>query len=281
MISNVYQSENFGRLVNYLTSKQGASRIGGNMVLYEAEGLIREFRFIHSLKPRAPKPVIHVCFSLPDGDALDSDQWETIADRYMKEMKLDYNQYITVRHTDAAHDHIHILASRIRLDGKLSSLWQSKAKSQQFVRQIEKEFDLQRIPSSWEAPKRREKLHSPERKDYICSALDSALSVSSSLEDLRKHLRPYQVSMRETKKTDVTLGLSYGYSGIYITGKSLDRPYSLVEDKLSENREASHNFNPSSQAKTVKVQNLSTNLSTELETALTNIKVQKKRTPSR
>jgi Relaxase/Mobilisation nuclease domain len=236
MIGNCYQGSDFSPITTYLLSKPGASRIGGNMIFFEPNLLIKEFNFVRSVKPYASKPVIHVAFSLPAEESLLPKQWQTIADRYMKEMKLDNNQYITVRHTDTPHDHIHLLASRIRLDRKLSSVWQNKRDTQNFVRQIEKEFNLQQIPSSWETPERPEKANSAARRDFITSSLDAALNLATDLDQLREHLRLYEISMRETKKAGVTVGITYRFSGTYFTASSIDRPYSAILEKFDRNQ---------------------------------------------
>jgi hypothetical protein len=239
MIGNCYQATDFSPITTYLLSKPGASRIGGNMISLEPDHVIQEFNFIRSVKPNAPKPVIHVSFSLPVGETLLPKQWQSVADRYMKELNLDNNQYIAVRHTDTPHDHIHVLASRIRLDKKLSSLWQNMRNTEKFIRQIEKDFNLQQIPSSWETPDRPENANSAARREYITSALDTALTLATDLDQLREHLRFHQIGIRETKKAGVTVGITYRFSGIYINGKELDRPYSAITEKLNQNRDDS------------------------------------------
>lgn len=243
MIGNCYQGSDFSPITTYLLSKPGASRIGGNMIFLEPDRLIQEFNFIRSLKPNAQKAALHVSFSLPVGESLQPKQWQSVADRYMKEINLDNNQYIVVRHSDTPHDHIHVLASRIRLDRKLSSLWQNKPNTEKFIRQIEKDFNLQQIPSSWETPKRPENANSAARRDYVSSALDSALNLVTDLDQLREHLRLHQIGIRETKKAGVTMGITYRFSGIYINGKDLNRPYSVIVEKLNQNRDDSLSLN--------------------------------------
>jgi Relaxase/Mobilisation nuclease domain len=236
MIGNVYQGNSFSTTTTYLLSKPGASLIGGNMLCRDIGTIIKEFDFIERLYQTPKNPVIHVSLSLPVGEILLPKQWQSVTDRYIAEMKLDNNQYITVRHTDRPHDHVHILASRINRDRKLTSLWQSKRNTEKFIRQVEKEFNLQSIPSSWETPARPENANACLRLEYIASSLDTALELVTNIDQLRENLRLQQISIRVTKKAGVSVGITYRFSDTYVTGSSIDRPYSAILEKFDRNQ---------------------------------------------
>ena len=80
--------------------------------------LAAEFGAIRDLRPGLTKAVLHVSLSAAPGEQLSDDQWRAIGQRYRAGMDLDHNQYVLTRHTDTAHDHIHIVANRIGYDGQ-------------------------------------------------------------------------------------------------------------------------------------------------------------------
>ena len=91
--------------------------IGGNMLSGSALELISEFNGTKQLRPDVQKPVWHNSLRLPPNESLSNDQWVTIADDYMKRMGFsDTHLRCYVLHNDDG-QHIHIIASRIDLNG--------------------------------------------------------------------------------------------------------------------------------------------------------------------
>src|SRR4028118_264598 len=72
----------------------------------------------------------------------------------MKAMEFDNNQYVVVKHNDTDHDHIHIVASRIRLDESVVDDSWDYYKSQETIRQLERNYNLETVAPSWETDKR-------------------------------------------------------------------------------------------------------------------------------
>jgi len=84
---------------------------------------------------------------------LDSDEYVELAHRWLKGMEflgeeLSCSQYLIARHHDTLHEHIHIIASRIRMDGSVVSDSWDYRRSEVIVRQLEKEFNLEATPCS-------------------------------------------------------------------------------------------------------------------------------------
>ena len=62
------------------------------------------------------------------------------------------NQYIAVKHTDQEnHEHIHLVTSRVKMDGSVVSDSWDWIRSQDVIRKLEKDFELESVPSSWES----------------------------------------------------------------------------------------------------------------------------------
>ena len=122
MKAKVERGGGFRGALDYALGKGGGNAceiIGGTMTGQTARDLSTEFGLSRAARPGVAKPVWHTSLSLPPGDHLDSDKWAEVADDFMQGMGLAAHQYVVIRHHDTDLDHIHIVASRIALDGDL------------------------------------------------------------------------------------------------------------------------------------------------------------------
>lgn len=65
-------------------------------------------------------------------------------------MGLDFNQYVLTRLSDTEHEHEHLLSNRIRFDGSVTSDSPDYRRHEALMRTIERDFNLQRVVSSFE-----------------------------------------------------------------------------------------------------------------------------------
>ncbi|MHC5739721.1 relaxase/mobilization nuclease domain-containing protein [Nostoc sp.] len=151
MIGKQTKGRGFRKLLDYLESREDAKLIGGNMSGRNARELAREFRLSRQLNSDADRVVYHVSLSAAKDDKLDDEKWNEIGSRYMKEMGFDANQFVIFRHHNTDDDHIHIAASRIRMDTGLvvHDSW-DYVRSEKVLRQIEQDYDLVQVQGSRE-----------------------------------------------------------------------------------------------------------------------------------
>lgn len=121
MKGKISRGKGFAGAVGYVLEKEGAELIGGTMSGTDKQTLVREFSVTKALRPGAKSPVWHCSLSAAPGEHYSSQKWNDLAHDFMQRMGYDpaNNQYIIGRHSDTDKDHIHIVASRIGLDGKL------------------------------------------------------------------------------------------------------------------------------------------------------------------
>ena len=167
----------------YVLQKAGAALIGGNMDGETVEALTREFRLSYSLQPDIERPVYHFPLSYSRADQatqdLSDERLAAIATRHFAglivsfrcydllkaehfaafnqqidafiEAELGEYQFLVAIHRDKDHVHTHTIASRINLrTGKCIETWQDQLRSQKVLRELEKMYGLERVPSSWE-----------------------------------------------------------------------------------------------------------------------------------
>lgn len=197
MIGKQVKGKSFGNVLNYLLSKEDAILIHRNMISETPKSLKSEFKMSQSLKPNVKKCVYHASLSLPENEHLSDQQWSQIGERYLKEMGFGKSQFVIIRHTDTAHEHIHIVASRIGLDGKVVSDSYDYKRSEKVIRNLESDFGLTPVRSSRDtlrkAPKTRElrkaiEKHEPsvrmKLQEYVDFNLKSSLSASEFVNKL-------------------------------------------------------------------------------------------------
>ena len=248
MIGNQTKGRGFRGLLNYLESQKDAKLIGGNMGGNNARTLAREFKISRQLNPEADRVVYHASLSLPDNERLDEPTWNELANRYLEEMGFDSNQYVVYRHSNTEHDHIHICASRIRLDnGKIvHDSWDYK-RSETIIRQLERDYGLQQTQSSHEKlsrnpsigqQKRLEREHSEytngerltpqERpiKQQLQELIDRATQDKPTMPLLVERLQLQGVEVRHgLTRNGKSKGISYSWNDQKFSGTSLGPAY--------------------------------------------------------
>lgn len=134
--------------------------IGGNMSGDTRAELAQEFKAISRQRPDIEKPVHHASLSAGETDKITVEQWNEIAEKYVQQMGFGDAPYVVIQHRDGKTDHIHILTSRVNLEGKVISDWKCKERAEKVLRGVEREYGLEQVKLSREveraAPKRGE-----------------------------------------------------------------------------------------------------------------------------
>lgn len=148
MIAKQTIGKAFRGCLNYLFGKEGMERIGSNMLGQTPCELTAEFLDSCRLNPKVSRAVYHVSLSLQPGETLSPKQWHRLALDYLQGMGFTDNPYVVVAHHDTAHEHIHLVASRIRNDGTtVSDSWNYR-RSEKLIRQLERQYQLKPVPQS-------------------------------------------------------------------------------------------------------------------------------------
>lgn len=202
-----------------------------------------EFMRTQKLRPDVQKPVWHNSLRLPIGDSLTDEQWKLVADDYMKRMGFS-DTYLRcyVLHDDEAGQHIHIIASRIRIpDGQLYLGRNENLISTRIIQELERDHQLARTkgssPSS--TPKVRKTGRNEEMmeartgnkapKKIIQEAIEAVLSfygtitIDDFIYELGKQNITASASIASTGKMN---GFAFEYAGIAFKASQLGKAYS-------------------------------------------------------
>lgn len=255
----IRRGKNFAGVVQYAL-KPGAHHksdpfvIGGNMLSDSAVELIAEFDSTKHLRLDVAKPVWHNSLRLPDGETLTNEQWSIIADDYMKRMGFsDTHLRCYVLHDDDG-QHIHIIASRIDLNGgKLYLGRNENLISTQIISKLEVAHGLTvtktASPPSQAQPKRKrvsrnEKMLSERTgvlspREALQQILDKSLSDKPDLLTFVKRLEDSEVGWTaNVASTGKMNGFSFSYRDIAFKASQLGKGCSWA------NLQKQLNYNP-------------------------------------
>jgi len=240
MKGKISRGKGFAGAVGYVLEKEGAELLGGTMSGTDKQTMVREFAVTKALRPEAKNPVWHCSLSAAPGETKSSEKWQEISADFMQRMghNLDTTQYILVRHTDTDHDHVHIVASRIGLDGKL---WAGRHDVKQMIKhtqELEKEHGLRLTPgldydeqhkaglSRGEIEKSIKTGEAPA-KLVLQGAIDQALSDKPTTAAFIERLQAAGIQPRPNiASTGRMNGFSFELDGVAFKASSLGKAYS-------------------------------------------------------
>lgn len=243
MIGKQIKGTDFYGCLDYVLGKEGAELIGGNMVGETPAELSQEFQLSvqRHERTRTKKPtrkvVYHVTLSVPAEETLNNESWCAIAENYLQGMGFDDNQYILARHTDTEHNHVHIVASRLRLSGSTVSEWQDYKRSEELIRELEKKYELTPASSSFEKEHRspttgERRLFSRTGETSVRKKLqdtiDQLTEDSPTMPDLVQQLKDQGIDVRVSPTPTGEMGISYQLNGVAFSGTHLGKAYTFT-----------------------------------------------------
>jgi hypothetical protein len=208
--------------------------------------MIREFDQVENLRrfaidsEKVIKPVFHAMLSLRPGESLTTSQWRTAVQTYMTDLGFDKtNQFVAVMHQDKDHQHVHIVANRIRLNDDFSMVKDSNERSisLESVSGIEDRFNLIKAPKpkeTWgvsishadlQASIRDGDLpHKHKMIAKIAAAIEATNAVDGDMFTFTRLLRRQKVYINLSLNDEgQPKGISFEFDGKHISGRQLKR----------------------------------------------------------
>ncbi|WP_084637945.1 relaxase/mobilization nuclease domain-containing protein [Paracoccus sp. J55] len=240
MKAKVERGGGFRGVLDYALGKEAGNAceiVGGNMSGLTPQELAAEFRLSREARPGVARPVWHTSLALPPGDSLTSDKWSEVAADFMDGMGLGDHQYVVIRHHDTDLDHVHIIASRIGLDG---TMWHGKWEARQAIQltqELEERHGLTRTkglndgPAPAKAPSRKEIEMSVRTGDapprlVLQQIVDAATAEAGSVFDFMDRIEAAgAVARPNVASTGKMNGFSFEFEGIPFKGSDLGKAY--------------------------------------------------------
>lgn len=280
MIGNSVKGRGFRGCLNYnLNPDKGAQLIGGNMTGNTARSLAQEFGEVRRLNQRVKTPCWHISLSAVPGEKLSDAQWSQVAERYLDNMEFDrkQHQYVVVRHNDTRHQHVHIVANRVAMDGSANYVKWHLKDTKKATRRLEQELSyLQptcldqnkaKLEQDYqqpavEPPQRRETIKGQYQRHRRETAQDKnpppiiqqrlqevagrVLPQSQNLDDFIARLSVEGIEAKIRIRRERQVGISYRLDGVALRGNTLGEDYSW--------KKLQHHFEQLQPAPPVKIQ---------------------------
>jgi relaxase-like protein len=227
----------FRGALNYLLdTKKEPEIVLANMAGENPRTLAREFGHVREMNERVSKPVFHASLSAGPADQLSDQQWREVVQSYVEKTSYADSPWVAIRHRDKEHDHVHIIASRIRFDGTRVADFQERKRGEAIVRDLERTHGLQQV-----APSREATRSTPDREELGAFERTGRVSVKARLQehiDLAARDRPTMgvfverleaqgVHIRaNVASTGRVSGISFELAGVAFKGSDLGRAYS-------------------------------------------------------
>ncbi len=238
MIGKIIKGKSFQGCLSYVMRKTGAAVIGMNMDGNDPYSLANEFSLSWQLRPKLIYKVCHVILSLSPEEHLNNASWQTAIAQYLKDMGFTNNQYVAVKHTDKEnHEHIHLVTSRVRMDGSVVSDSWDWTRSQDVIRKLEQNFGLAAVPSSWESDRQEQTKSQIDKeletgkvtvKRQLADKIDATLVNTTSLPDFIEQLNFEGIEVRvDRDRKGKPKGIAYKLDGVSMAGSSVGKAYSL------------------------------------------------------
>lgn len=240
MKAKVERGGGFRGALDYALGKQGGNAceiIGGTMTGQTPRDLSTEFGLSRAARPGVARPVWHTSLALPPGEHLDSDRWAEVADDFMRGMGLADHQYVVIRHHDTDLDHIHIVASRIALDGTLYHGAFDAKRAITLTQELEERHGLTRTKGLEDGPapqarptkgeiEQAERTGDAPPRLVLQEIVDAALAEPGSVFDFMDRIEAAgAVARPNVAKTGKMNGFSFEYGGIPFKGSDLGKAY--------------------------------------------------------
>ncbi|MFQ6593420.1 MULTISPECIES: relaxase/mobilization nuclease domain-containing protein [Pseudomonas] len=208
--------------------------------------MIKEFDQVETLRrfsidsDKPIKPVFHAMLSLSPGESLTTPQWRTAVQIYLSDLGFDETtQFVAVMHQDKEHQHVHIVANRIRLKDDFSMVKDSNERSisLESVSGIEDRFNLSKAPKpkdTWGVSITHAELQASIRDNdlplkhkmiaKIAGAIEATNAQDGDMFDFVMALRKQKVYINLTLNDDgQPKGISFEFDGKHISGRQLKR----------------------------------------------------------
>ena len=182
----------------------------------------------------------HISLNLPHGEHLDDKTFLEISKEYMDNMGYGEQPYVVVRHSDTKHEHVHIVTTNVKENGKVLGTFNSYRRNIATHQYLERKYGLSPSPSTkqerqlpiYRLPELQFGLEAEKGTKYylqdVLNGINQKYKVRS-FDELAKLVKPYHIEVKTTKNESGRIGVAYGlnnqkgYRTRFINGSEVHR----------------------------------------------------------
>ncbi len=228
------------------------------MIGRSTDELREEFASISRRNERVQKPVAHISLSPSPTEQVSDEVMMTLVAEYMDRLGFGECQWVVAKHSDTEtpdgdpRPHYHIIANRVKLsDNKVVSGWLDWNRTEKILRDLEKEFGMVEVASSWDVERSAPSTGQQRRKKREKAEYEAGLRSSPPDEPVKVQIQrgvdqaalnnltmpQLMVRLQEewgiTAKIGVTRtgkikGISYSKDEVHLSGTQLGKAYTFA-----------------------------------------------------
>ena len=245
MIGQIIYGETCKGTLNYVFGKEGMRILGyGNTFSQSISpkffGNVLQFQ---GQRNATKNRYAHISLNLPHGEHLDDNTFFKISKEYMDNMGYGEQPYVVVRHNDTKHEHVHIVTTNVKDDGKVLGIFNSYRRNIATHQYLEKKYGLSPSPSNkqerqlpiYRLPELQFGMDAEKGTKYylqdVLNGINQKYKVRS-FEELARLVKPYHIEIKQTKSESGRIGVAYGlnnqkgYRTRFINGSNVHRELS-------------------------------------------------------
>ena len=242
MIGQIIYGETCKGTLNYVLGKEGMQILGyGNTF---SQSISPKFfaNVLHFQGQRnaTKNRYAHISLNLPHGEHLDDRTFYKISEEYMENMGYGEQPYVVVRHNDTKHEHVHIVTTNVKEDGKVLGIFNSYRRNIATHQYLERKYDLSPSPSTkqerqlpiYRLPEQQFGMDAEKGTKYYLQDVLNGINQKyrvRSFEELARLVRPYHIELRTSKNETGRIGVAYGlnnqkgYRTRFLSGSTVHR----------------------------------------------------------
>ena len=251
MIGRIIYGETCKGTLNYVFAKTGMRILCyGNVFSQEiSQKFFGNVLHFQGQRNATKNRYAHISLNLPHGEHLNDRTFLKVSREYMEKMGYRDRPYVVVRHTDTKHEHVHIVTTNVKEDGKVMALYNSHKRNMATQRYLEKKFGLIKSPNKkqenplpvYRKPEPKEETENSQgTRFYIQDILNTVMQKYKvrSFGELARLVKPYHIELRLTRSETGRVGVKYGlnnkegYRTRFLSGSTVHR--SLSGPKLQK-----------------------------------------------
>ena len=158
----------------------------------------------------------------------------------MENMGYGEQPYVVVRHNDTKHEHVHIVTTNVKEDGKVLGIFNSHRRNMATRQHLEKKYGLSPAPTTkqkrelpiYRMPELQFGMDAEKGTKYylqdVLNGINQKYKVRS-FEELAKLVKPYHIEIKQTKSETGRIGVAFGlnnqkgYRTRFINGSAVHR----------------------------------------------------------
>lgn len=223
MIAKIIYGQTCTGTLNYVFGKEGMQVLGyGNTFSQNiSPKFFGSVLYFQGQRNATKNRYAHISLNLPHGEHLDDRTFYKISEEYMENMGFGNQPFVVVRHNDTKHEHVHIVTTTVKEDGKVLGIYNSHKRSMAIRKHLEKKYGLTPAPTKkqtsqlpiYRLPEKQFGMEAEKGTKYYLQDVLNSINQKyrvRSFDELARLVKRYHIEVRQTKSETGRIGVAYG-----------------------------------------------------------------------